>query len=73
MASGTMSGRQVSAHAIVGVDPSVALAVDLPGGGCADDSELISAWSFAFGTAAGTSGARDALCRAGTPTPPDCG
>lgn len=72
VASGTVSGRRVAAHLIDGVDQSIALAVDMPGGGCTDESELTSDWSFAFSTAASAPATQDALCRAGAPPPPEC-
>ena len=54
IAAGRVEGEDVTVNAIEGVDPSVMMAISLPGGGCTDGEdpdERFSAWSLAIPSA----------------------
>jgi hypothetical protein len=53
-ADGVLSGQEVTAHALEGLDVRIALAVDIPGGGCSETHPVpLSDWSLAFNLDAG--------------------
>lgn len=72
---GEIHGASIEARRLAGVEEDVALAVDRPGGGCAEGQEPTTDWSFAFAEAAEQAATDAAICAAGLapdPTPAEC-
>jgi hypothetical protein len=62
---GDLSGTDVTANQVEGVDPNVMLAVSLPGGQCAEGDAQLSDWSAAFRGDTNNSDRTAAICFVG--------